>query len=121
MRLWSLLDPLSSRRAVIVWSSTVDGMEARPFPTSTCTCLRVVGLLGPQVEFVGGMKGGSKMTTVVRKENESIEDALKRFKREIRKVGVLREARKHEHYEKPSEIKKRKKATQARNKHRKPL
>ena len=43
------------------------------------------------------------MTTVTRRDNESIEDALKRFKREIRKVGVLREAKKHEHYEKPSE------------------
>ena len=49
------------------------------------------------------------MTTVRRRDNESIEDALKRFKREIRKVGTLRDARKHERYEKPSEIKKRKK------------
>ena len=60
------------------------------------------------------------MTTVVRRENESIEDALKRFKRELRKGGVLREARKHEHYEKPSEIKKKKKAATARNKNRRP-
>ena len=59
------------------------------------------------------------MTTVRRRDNESIEDALKRFKREIRKEGVLRDARKHERYEKPSEIKKRKKAELARNKGRK--
>jgi small subunit ribosomal protein S21 len=65
-------------------------------------------------------EGGQKMTSVTRRENESIEDALKRFKRELRKVGVLREARKHEHYEKPSEIKKRKKAASVRNKHRRP-
>jgi len=63
-------------------------------------------------------RGGQEMTSVVRRENETIEDALKRFKRELRKVGVLREARKHEHYEKPSEIKKRKKAASVRNKHR---
>lgn len=63
-------------------------------------------------------EGGQEMTSVVRRDNESIEDALKRFKRELRKVGVLREARKHEHYEKPSEIKKRKKAASARNRHR---
>jgi|GEM_PF-128018 len=49
------------------------------------------------------------MTTVVRKDNESIEDALRRFKREVSKVGVLREARRHEHYQKPSEAKKLKK------------
>ncbi len=65
-------------------------------------------------------RGDKRMTSVVRRDNESIEDALKRFKRELRKVGVLREARKHEHYEKPSEIKKRKKAASARNKHRRP-
>ena len=59
------------------------------------------------------------MTTVRRRDNESIEDALKRFKREIRKVGTLRDARKHERYEKPSEVKKRKKAEMARNKGRK--
>ena len=59
------------------------------------------------------------MTTVTRRDNESIEDALKRFKRELRKVGVLREAKKHEHYEKPSEIKQRKKAVMARDKGRK--
>ena len=51
---------------------------------------------------------------VVRRENESIDDAPRRFKREVQKVGVLREARKHEHYEKPSEIKKRKRAAATR-------
>ena len=48
------------------------------------------------------------MTTVVRKDNESIEDVLRRFKRDVSKAGVLREARKKEHYEKPSEARKRK-------------
>jgi small subunit ribosomal protein S21 len=62
-------------------------------------------------------RGDKEMTSVTRRDNESIEDTLKRFKRELRKVGVLREARKHEHYEKPSEIKKRKKAASVRNKH----
>jgi small subunit ribosomal protein S21 len=46
------------------------------------------------------------MTTVVRRENESLDDALRRFKREVAKVGTLREVRKREHYEKPSEAKK---------------
>ena len=50
------------------------------------------------------------MTQIVRRDNESIDDALRRFKREVQKVGVLREARKHQHYEKPSEVKKKKRA-----------
>jgi small subunit ribosomal protein S21 len=39
--------------------------------------------------------------TVVR-DNESIEDALKRFKRDVSKSGTLAEARKREFYIKPS-------------------
>ena len=50
------------------------------------------------------------MTTVTRKDGESLEDALRRFKREVAKVGTLREARKREHYEKPSDAKKLKRA-----------
>jgi small subunit ribosomal protein S21 len=54
------------------------------------------------------------MTTVVRKEGENLEDTLRRFKREASKVGTLREVRKREHYEKPSEAKKTKRAEAAR-------
>jgi small subunit ribosomal protein S21 len=39
--------------------------------------------------------------TVVR-DSESIEDALKRFKRDVSKAGNLAEARKREFYIKPS-------------------
>lgn len=54
------------------------------------------------------------MTTVTRKPEENIEDTLRRFKREVAKVGTLREARKREHYEKPSDAKKLKRAEAAR-------
>ncbi|MCI6157347.1 MAG: 30S ribosomal protein S21 [Peptoniphilaceae bacterium] len=51
-------------------------------------------------------------------ENESIESALKRFKRATARAGTLAEYRKREHYEKPS-IKKKKKSEAARRKNRK--
>ena len=35
-------------------------------------------------------------------EGESLESALKRFKRKTARAGIMQEARKHEHYEKPS-------------------
>jgi small subunit ribosomal protein S21 len=35
-------------------------------------------------------------------KNESLESALRRFKRQIQKAGVLAEARRDEHYEIPS-------------------
>ena len=46
--------------------------------------------------------------TIVR-ENETIEDALKRFKRDVSRSGTLAEARKREHFLKPSDIRKMKK------------
>ncbi len=46
-------------------------------------------------------------------KNESIDNALKKFKRQCAKDGVLAEVRKREHYEKPS-VKRKKKAEAAR-------
>jgi small subunit ribosomal protein S21 len=42
------------------------------------------------------------------KEDESFENALRRFKRKCEKSGVLSEVKKRQHYEKPSEKRKRK-------------
>lgn len=47
------------------------------------------------------------------KENESLDNALKRFKRSCAKSGVLAEVRKREHYEKPS-VRRKKKSEAAR-------
>jgi small subunit ribosomal protein S21 len=47
------------------------------------------------------------------KENESFEQALKRFKKQCEKAGIMYELRKREHYEKPS-VRKKKKALAAR-------
>lgn len=46
-------------------------------------------------------------------KNESLEDALRRFKRSVSKTGTLQEARKREFYEKPS-VKRKKKSEAAR-------
>ena len=48
-------------------------------------------------------------------ENESLESALKRFKRQCARSGVLSEYRKREHYEKPS-VKRKKKWEAAKRK-----
>ncbi len=60
------------------------------------------------------MEGGREyMPGVKVKEGESFESALRRFKKQCEKAGVLSEIRRREHYEKPS-IKKKKKALAAR-------
>ena len=48
-------------------------------------------------------------------ENESLDNALRRFKRQCARSGVLSEARKREHYEKPS-VRRKKKSEAARRK-----
>lgn len=47
------------------------------------------------------------------REGESFDGALRRFKKQCEKAGILSEVRKREHYEKPS-IKKKRKAVSAR-------
>ena len=51
------------------------------------------------------------------REKEPFEIALKRFKKQCEKTGVLSEIRKREHYEKPS-VKRKKKIIAARKKRR---
>jgi len=46
------------------------------------------------------------------KEGESFESALKRFKKQCEKAGILGEIKKREHYDKPS-VKRKKKAIAA--------
>ena len=48
------------------------------------------------------------MSEVRVRENEPLDRALRRFKRECAKDGILTEIKRHEYYEKPSERKKRK-------------
>lgn len=58
-------------------------------------------------------RGGNRMAEIRVKENETIDSALRRFKRSCAKSGVLAELRKRECYEKPS-VKRKKKSEAAR-------
>jgi small subunit ribosomal protein S21 len=53
------------------------------------------------------------MSEVVIKDNETLDNALRRFKRNCAKAGIMGEIRKREHYDKPS-VKKKKKSEAAR-------
>lgn len=56
---------------------------------------------------------GNRMSEVRVKENESLDSALKRFKRSCAKSGVMSDLRKKEYYQSPS-VKRRKKSEAAR-------
>jgi small subunit ribosomal protein S21 len=53
--------------------------------------------------------------SVIVREDENFEGALRRFKKQVEKAGVLSEMRRREHYEKPS-VRRKKKALAARKK-----
>lgn len=55
------------------------------------------------------------MPVVHVREDESFENALRRFKRKVEKAGILTELRKRQHFEKPS-VKRKRKAVQAKKK-----
>jgi small subunit ribosomal protein S21 len=48
------------------------------------------------------------------KPNESLDQALRRFKKQLQQSGILKEAREHEHYEKPSDKKRKAEAARRR-------
>jgi small subunit ribosomal protein S21 len=60
----------------------------------------------PTAQAEGGEKSGMPLVHV--KEDETFENALRRFKRKCEKSGILSELKKRQHYEKPSTKRKRK-------------
>ena len=55
------------------------------------------------------------MPLIKLRDDESLENALRRFKRKCEKSGILTEIKKRQHYEKPS-VRKKRKALAARKK-----
>jgi small subunit ribosomal protein S21 len=70
-------------------------------------------MLSDEPAYFRSLGGVEQLSEIRLKENESLDSALKRFKRQCAKAGVLAEVRKREHYEKPS-VKKKKKSEAAR-------
>ncbi len=78
-------------------------------PSDILACLRRLARIR-----VNWWRGGyDEMADVRIRENESFENALRRFKKQCEKAGILSEVRRREHYEKPS-VKRKRKALAAR-------
>ena len=65
--------------------------------------------IGPERDFMS-REEARRLAEVRVGENESFESALRRFNKKIQQSGILAEARRREHYEKPSVKRKRKEA-----------
>lgn len=59
-------------------------------------------------------QGESLLAEVVVGERETLESALRRFSKRVQQYGILSEARRRRHYEKPSVKRKRKAAAKRR-------
>ena len=61
------------------------------------------------IKIYGAEGGNQEMPKTIVRENDTLDEALKRFKRDVSRSGTLVEARKRQHYMKPSDIRKEKK------------
>ncbi len=68
---------------------------------------------GPVVEASHERKR-KHLAQVIVKPGEGIDAALRRFKKQTMESGILKEARAHEHYEKPSDKRRREAAARLR-------
>jgi small subunit ribosomal protein S21 len=76
-----------------------------PTFSSVHTSVKMMRPAGSQRHEEGGE---FRMPLVHVKEDETFENALRRFKRKCEKSGILSELKKRQHYEKPSTKRKRK-------------
>ena len=79
-------------------------IHSRRAPPSVLVPTAECGLKNDQWEVI------SQLAEVRVGENESFEAALRRFNKKIQQSGILAEARRREHFEKPSVKRKRKEA-----------
>lgn len=60
------------------------------------------------------MKEASALAQIQVLPNESLDSALKRFKKELQNAGILKEYREHERYMKPSDRRRKQEAARRR-------
>jgi small subunit ribosomal protein S21 len=61
-----------------------------------------------------GVKEASALAQIQVLPNESLDSALKRFKKELQNAGILKEYKEHEHYTKPSDKRRKQEAARRR-------
>jgi len=55
-----------------------------------------------------------RLTEIRVGKDETLDSALRRFKRQVKRSGILTDAKRHEHYEKPSQKRRRRAARRKR-------
>ena len=82
------------------WKKVVD--VRKKYVIIICSAIKIPEQSYDAQYRTGGEVRCESMSNVIVKENESLDSALRRFKRNCAKAGIQQEIRKREHYEKPS-------------------
>ena len=88
--------------------STLPTLQTLPNPSNPKLRFAIGPSIFSHLDLRTGHRGEYRMPEVIIHDDESFERALKRFKKKCEKAGILSDLRKHRHYEKPSERRKRK-------------
>jgi len=63
--------------------------------------------IGDEISFFDCYAVGGKMVKLLVRDKESIQEAVRRFRKLVERSGIKKEMRRREHFEKPSETKRR--------------
>lgn len=96
---------------MLFWKEIVD--ETIKYAIIQCSAIKIPKQSYDAQYRAGGEVRCETMSNVIVKENETLDSALRRFKRNCAKAGIQQEIRKREHYEKPS-VRRKKKSEAAR-------
>ena len=61
----------------------------------------------PKISFFCSYRDRDRMVRLVVRDRETIQEAVRRFRKLVERSGIKKEMRRREHYEKPSETKRR--------------
>jgi len=86
----------------------------QPVFAAVAFCARLrYNLVRKKVRYLQ-VKEASALAQIQVLPNESLDSALKRFKKELQNAGILKEYKEHEHYTKPSDKRRKQEAARRR-------
>ena len=80
----------------------------------------IVGALPGVTGSPMGLQGENLLVKIVLRERESVQEAVRRFRKLVERTGLKRELRRRERYEKPSDVKRKAKARAVRRSRKEP-
>src|SRR5690606_36061878 len=101
--------PRAAPAAIFVWLRNDRGRAGTHrgrFPGSAARGAPERG--GPVGASQSRTKGGERVAQVILEDGDSLDRALRRFKRQVQRAGIFSDLRRKKYYEKPSEERKRK-------------